>query len=373
MQNDRQRLRLNELRGISIVGVLMIHISATFLYMSSNELTNIMLLSINQWARFSVPIFFMITGMVLYHNYGEGEINYLAFISKRLRYIIIPYLLWAMIYGYIRTSGIEGIDTQIVKAWIIDTLSGRVSYHLYFIVVLVQLYLIFPLIRSSLMPPYAFWTLLLSVIVYGVLTYSLWIQLQGNVVWPTGYQFIIDHNNIVFWWLLYFVLGTRLSQFWPTWEQFDKGFKKDKRRIVFLGVLVILGAMLVWMVRLAYDAYLNWPAGFSASANFFRMSVLLYTLLFVMMAYLWNRSRWFNRTLEVLGRYSFGMYLSHVFFLKYIGLWVKGLSVSAFNAFVITTILVFTASIIFTVIATRVSLLSWLVGKPQREESPTLA
>lgn len=346
MEKDRQRLRLNELRGISIVGVLMIHISATFLYTSSNGLMNIMLLTINQWARFSVPIFFMITGMVLYHKYGEGKIKYLTFIYKRLRYIIIPYLLWAMIYGYIRTSGIEGIDTQIFKAWILDTLSGRVSYHLYFIVVLVQIYLIFPLIRSFLRPPYAFWTLLLSFIVYGVLTYSLWMQLRGNVVWPTGYQFILDHNNIVFWWLFYFVLGTRLSQFWPSWEQLNKGLKKEKKGIAILGGIIISGVILAWMVRLAYDTYINWPAGFSASANFFRMSVVLYTLVFVMIAYLWNSSRWFNRTLEVLGRYSFGMYLSHVFFLKYIGQWVKGLSISAPNTFVLTTILVFAASII---------------------------
>lgn len=186
MQKDRQQLRLNELRGLTIVAVVLIHVSATYLFATHNRTTFAVLLTINQWARFCVPLFFMMTGMVLYSNYGEGKINYLAFVNKRLRYIVIPYLLWAIIYGYIRHLGLDGGGIQTIKDWVIDVASGRISYHLYFIAVMVQLYVIFPLLRPLLRPPYAFITLLFSLFIYIGQTISLWMQVREILFGPRG-------------------------------------------------------------------------------------------------------------------------------------------------------------------------------------------
>lgn len=139
--------------------------------------------------------------------------------------------------------------------------------------------------------------------------------------------------------------------------------------IFFFLLLIILSGILYWMVNATYQAYNNWPEGFSATANFFRLSVLIYTLLFVAIAFLWTRSNWFIKPLEILGRYSFGIYLSHVFFLEYVGRWLKVFSLSTEGAFLIATVLVFIGSISLTVIATRIPGLAWLVGKPQALEN----
>lgn len=274
MQKDRQLLRLNELRGLAIMGVVLIHVSATYLFAAQHHATFVILLTINQWARFCVPLFFMMSGMVFYYNYGEGKINYFAFVIKRLRYIVIPYLLWAIIYGYIRHLGFDGGGIQTFKDWVIDVSNGRISYHLYFIAVIIQLYVIFPLLRPLLRPPYAVFTLLLSLLIYIGQTISLWMHLRGEIIWPAWYQLLLNNNNIVSWWLFYFVLGTRLSQIWPTWELLkeksltdgphntnDQKLNKSsyKNSIFFFLLLIILSGILYWM---AYQAHHNWPEGF---------------------------------------------------------------------------------------------------------------
>ena len=124
------------------------------------------------------------------------------------------------------------------------------------------------------------------------------------------------------------------------------------------------------IVSISWESHLNKQSDENEAAIFWTFSTgIIYTLLFVAIAFLWTRSNWFIKPLEILGRYSFGIYLSHVFFLEYVGRWLKVFSLSTEGAFLIATVLVFIGSISLTVIATRIPGLAWLVGKPQALEN----
>lgn len=48
-------------------------------------------------SKFAVPVFVFITGMVLFYNY-DGALKYGTFLRKRFMDIIVPYIIWSLLY-----------------------------------------------------------------------------------------------------------------------------------------------------------------------------------------------------------------------------------------------------------------------------------
>lgn len=135
------------IRGISMLGVVGIHIGSQYL---SNPTPNLHLVALFEiCTRFSVPIFFFISAFGLFYNMDMSRpftmADYKSFLIRRGKTVMIPYLVWslfyifhnAILYGYLTSLSFGSIFSNLIF--------GTGSYQLYFMVLLLWFYLLMPL------------------------------------------------------------------------------------------------------------------------------------------------------------------------------------------------------------------------------------
>lgn len=126
------------LRVFAMFAVIILHVSSTYVYADSSRTLWGMnaAMYLNQAARFSVPLFVLLSGMSFgMFQSGKGAA---AFFKSRLTKILIPYILWALIYCFYqnRTLLIG------VRPFFSALLSGGFASHLYFVPLVIQLYIL---------------------------------------------------------------------------------------------------------------------------------------------------------------------------------------------------------------------------------------
>lgn len=99
-----------------------------------------------QLLHFTREAFFFLTGFVLVFSQGRKPLQPLRFWGRRFKLIGIPYLVWTAIYiGYVELQS-GGPLADLPKTFLMDAVSGRGYYHLYFLLVSMQAYLLFPVL-----------------------------------------------------------------------------------------------------------------------------------------------------------------------------------------------------------------------------------
>jgi surface polysaccharide O-acyltransferase-like enzyme len=128
---------IDTLKGIAIIGVIIIH-TCYFLMLQYNTNFDIIVLSvINNIFRFAIPVFLFISGLLLNpFIWNRGAILY--FYGSKIIRIAIPYIMLSIILWKVGYSG----DSNLPKLLI----SGEAAIPFYFIPVLFQLYLLYPLL-----------------------------------------------------------------------------------------------------------------------------------------------------------------------------------------------------------------------------------
>lgn len=130
------------IKTISILAVIAIHISTAFLDRSIPFSFNFdVLLFINQYSRFSVPLFFASSGFLLALKYNKA-FSASEFFRKRTLRILPSYIFWTLVYYLIVFP--HSIKSLLNLKFLSVFLSGGASYQLYFIPAIFVLYLCFP-------------------------------------------------------------------------------------------------------------------------------------------------------------------------------------------------------------------------------------
>jgi peptidoglycan/LPS O-acetylase OafA/YrhL len=167
-------------RAIAIISVLLIHGTSQGTVLPVGSKTQAIYYVINILSSFAVHVFILVSGLVLFYKYFDNwNINQdtKIFYLKRLRQTVFPYILWSFIYYlFIQLSSTHHLSFDVVK--FIKMLKwGDAYYHLYFLILIVQLYLVFPLV-ISLAKRYVFfrkWILLFGVLAQSVFyIYAHW-------------------------------------------------------------------------------------------------------------------------------------------------------------------------------------------------------
>ena len=97
-------------------------------------------------------IFFALTGFVLMYQYlDRPDFRSTSFWRRRMKLVILPYLVWSVLYWVIVVMWMDGRFAEIPTS--LHQLGDRVllgtaAYHLYFLLVMLQAYLLFPLLRK---------------------------------------------------------------------------------------------------------------------------------------------------------------------------------------------------------------------------------
>jgi probable poly-beta-1,6-N-acetyl-D-glucosamine export protein len=138
LDNNEKRFEIFDLlRGISILAVFFIHVS-WFFYLNSRFTVQeeSFLLIMNNLSRFAIAIFFVTSGILL--KPVKISKNYLNFLKHKFFNIFLPYLLVAISLEILQRSSFSKI--------MIDVVSGKSSVPFYFVIILFQFYLVYPLI-----------------------------------------------------------------------------------------------------------------------------------------------------------------------------------------------------------------------------------
>lgn len=308
---------LDVLRGMAIIGVILIHITSELIDAQDN-----LGLFINQAARFAVPVFLILSGLglTLSNKINQGYFN---FLWKQLSKIILLYFIWSVIY-YTATS-----ESYSILGFIKGFILGANYYHLYYVPIIIFLYFIYPLLLK------------LAKNIYGLATVLLVTVLSQLADILTGIEIFNNPLN-VFNWVFYFALGIWLA------HNFETKFKEIKRRKVLIAALFT-----TMLFLLLVESY------FLKEITSMRPSVILYSVLFVLLVLSvnWKNNVFKNLILKLSGL-SYGIYLSHAIVLTIYEKVYKelGFSWNSMLYIIITFIVVALLSIVLTVIGDKVML-----------------
>ncbi|WP_284640546.1 acyltransferase [Paenibacillus silviterrae] len=215
---NKQRLtEIEYLRAFAFLAVVLQHTIGHYAYIQGTSLADgVMLGFLLLAAKFAVPMFIFITGLVLFYN-DKGKVPYGTFLRKRSKDILLPYLLWSILYSIIDNRSAL-TDWTFLRELGLDLVTGKASYHLWYIVMIFQFYLAYPFLRSGILwahkklqNRYALYMVLIATGVF-----YAWLTTQQSafeaaaaalaipVITPLFTEYI-DRNALFFF--FYFVLG----------------------------------------------------------------------------------------------------------------------------------------------------------------------
>lgn len=312
------------LRGIAFLAVVLQHVIAGVFYQPNLSAPSIIagttFLGI---IRFAVPLFVFITGVVLFYNY-DGKLKYLSFLRKRFRQIILPYLTWTVFY-FVWVSFLSGIPASttwnellnLVKA----SLTGKASYHLWFMVMIIPFYILFPWFRLLMSKKRKAWTNLIIVAAFFVVNLVLVYALSKGMITSDNPKlaFIFDYldRNFLFW-MFYFMLGGLVGLYYETWKK----FVIKAKYVAIVGLALCFYFIANDIIQLNRSSTGD-PYIFSANVTtplkpFMMVTIIvLIVLVFAAAMKLASKPTKFSQLLALFGKYSFGTYLIHAFVLSF--------------------------------------------------------
>ena len=145
----RRIKELDSLRGLITLFVIIIHLTSTYVYYKEDNFTYNFIGILNCALTFVVPCFLFISAMIMAIQAKKlKKVNWKEFIQKRLVKVIIALIFWTIVYMFLFDK-FENITTHeiiTIPEFIEMLLTGSAAYHLYFLPIIIQLYLVFPIV-----------------------------------------------------------------------------------------------------------------------------------------------------------------------------------------------------------------------------------
>lgn len=149
-RSSRRDAALDIFRGIAITEVLLHHVSAFAMRKTEiGTLSHDLFTIFNRTLHFAVPAFLFIMGVLLTRTMVGNRRTWREFYSRRAKQTLVPYLIWSVIYALFRVATIPQEKPEILlnpERWSTWLIWGKAWYHLYFLVLALQLYAVFPLL-----------------------------------------------------------------------------------------------------------------------------------------------------------------------------------------------------------------------------------
>ena len=269
-----KNLGIQVLRGMAIISVILIHTCPQGLWQ----------VYCRSFFNFGVPLFLFLSGYLTSWN----QENWPRFFKKRLLRVLIPYILWTIIYTLVRRQP---------ERMLFNLATTQGAFHLYFIFVYIQFVLLTPIIKWLAESKYRAigWMIApLSILVFNYSGLVFDNPLPGKVTLLWYLSFL--------GWFSYYYLGILARHSLIPQTHAQKPFYW-----ALLGVAMI--------IQLAEGRILM-GVGFPDPGTPLKISALLFNTLLMLAAltYLKKERSRYPRFLVLLGDCSFGIYLSHVLF-----------------------------------------------------------
>lgn len=297
-------LELDIVRALAILAVVLIHgTSSATVEPTEGSASQIMFYILNVGSSFAVPLFIMLSGIVLFYSY-EGRWNAktaMVFYRKRAVSLVIPYFIWALFYfvfnHYINTGKLE-LDWSVFVSklgW------AEWSYHSYFMLIIFQMYLLFPLFMTLVDRTSWFrkWMIPCGLLIQeGFYVYRHWFS-EG----------IPNTDRIAPTYMAYFLIGGAIGLYYPAVKRWVENHK-----LLTAAAWLVAGVSYVSLFLFSRYKHMY------AENTWYEVLWILYVTaaaLFFMQAgrYLLQRLPRLSKPLVSIGVCSFGIYLIHPAFL----------------------------------------------------------
>lgn len=247
------------LRGMACMMILMVHVTATYYYIQG-ETHHWLTFFLNQISRFGTPMFAMISGFLLFFHTRNRGFHLLRYVSSRVRKVLIPFLLWTIFYLWIKRTVLDLDVFQGYKQVILQYIFlGRGYDHLWFMSVVLQFCLLFPVIYRLLRNKRQW-----GIVLCFSFSINLWIIHWGKSM-ELG-ELFTDKANLIGW-IHYFLLGGFLADHWEKIRKWSQQYK--------YGLLLL--AFLVWLEAL-WELYFLGTTPSGRTANLFGIPILVLAL-----------------------------------------------------------------------------------------------
>lgn len=300
-------------KGFAILAVVALHVlslfSAKLYFIKPSAL---ILVSLNQIARFCVPLFLALSGFGLSRKYQNQVPQFKDFILSRMKKLLPLYLLWSLLMMFLSNSNLL-FDITNPHFWR-KILLGTADYHLYFVPMIFQLYLLFFLVLKICKKQIS-----LSQLVFLGLLQIAWYELtrfsvQETTIFSkiatkdqTQYKLIIN-------WIFYFFFGSFLANIQLKNMKLLKPLRFLVLLIAFFGLFWSIGNSLS-LIKATHN--LVYATGFNRLPVFIYSSSLIFLVLSSTPKVVLLKS-FFWKIMVFFGKYSYLIYLSHTLILSLI-------------------------------------------------------
>lgn len=144
-QKKRIITEANTFRGLFCLFVVLIHTTGfATTELQAMSAPSILFSILNTAVRCAVPAFIFVSGLTLAFSYKDKVLHLKDFYLKRFKSTVIPYILYTVFY-YILYIILYHYEVS-WKFFFMKLVTGNMAYHLYFLVIIIQFYIVFPLI-----------------------------------------------------------------------------------------------------------------------------------------------------------------------------------------------------------------------------------
>jgi peptidoglycan/LPS O-acetylase OafA/YrhL len=290
--------QLDIVRLLTFAAVICVHVLA-FTEQPDNRVAAAAMMLL----QFGREVFFALTGFVLVYSFAGRHLAARPFWRKRILYVAVPYVAWSGIYYAYSVLGPQHLRPS-VSGFATDLLYGDAMYHLYFLLVTIQLYLVFPfLLRFVQRTAHASGRILIAVSVANL----GWLALVQYTHSPSGpvHWFFLHSYEILPTYGMYVLAGCYAALHIDRMQEL---LDRHSRQFLAVAAACAVGALGVYAAQLpsmaprSANAVLQPGMALSCVAA----AIVVYTA-----GTWWAARRRHQRAVEVLSDASFGIYLSH--------------------------------------------------------------
>ncbi|MCD8036841.1 MAG: acyltransferase [Clostridiales bacterium] len=242
---------------------------------------------------FAVPGFIFLSAMKYFMKYSDKPLDYGSFLKSRIKYVVLPYVLWNVIYylALIPLGFFVFYPAELIKYIFV----GNMISHFYFVVAIVQFYLLMP-----------FWLWLVNKVSGKILIpVSLVIMILFGQYLGAGFRY---NDRIFLKYIFYWICGCYAGKYSDRFWSFIKKYSK------------VIAA--VFLLAAGTDGILTWinASGMKfipqlENIHIFYCSV---AILFLFSIAMWKSTKIVdNPIFGIINRQSYYIYLSHCLTLYY--------------------------------------------------------
>ncbi|WP_213422075.1 acyltransferase family protein [Bhargavaea massiliensis] len=318
LKTNRQLNEINLLRAIACIAVVLTHSITDYIRTYDPSLFGQE--QFITYFRFTLlwatPVFVMISEVLISKNYPDGVRK--GFLLKRVKYIMIPYILIGLIRSYMHSEGEWSVFFQ--RAWETVVLG---HWHGFFVLVIFQFYILHILLWRFLKKTHPLPPILISFI----LSFTYLYVHAGN----KDFRIFIDQvypfwdRTLFIGWLFYFVVAFYIGR---DYEKVINFFAKH----FYIPVIGVIVSYLMIMNKVMNRVFVSVKSD--------RYDMLIFALsVFIIALVLLRMIKNPNQTLIKLSHFSFFIYLTHQLTLPYLSQLTQTVANDVWSHIIILTFL----------------------------------